>query len=170
MEYKFQMDWHVGNILPEHMNLFIAQSSCWIVTTDKKILLVSKDGEHWTVPAGHTEKSDENYFVTAIREVKEETGVDISSFKKDMKVLGYYVITAYDVISNKLVNKDIQIRLFLELACDSKDLIFQPQERETQVDKIQYASAFTLSEAISRVSWLNGSGDLEEIKKQIDFS
>src|SRR3989338_10018145 len=109
--YRFEMEWYpVSSILPVHKDLFIAQASCWVISADKKIILVSKDNEKWTIPAGHTEKSDLDYFETAVREVEEETGLDISKEKNDLKVLGYYVIKAFDKEKGTLENEDIQIR------------------------------------------------------------
>ena len=171
MNYNFKRDWYAtDSINPEHKDTRIAQASCWIVTNNKKIILVSKDGTDWTVPAGHTEETDGHYNNTAIREVQEETGIDISEYKKDIKVLGYYVVSAFDEFSDKLINKDIQIRLFLKIPTVSNNLEMKPKERDSQVEKIQFVEAFTLEESISKVSWLKKSGDLEEMRKLIDFT
>lgn len=171
MGYEFKMDWYVGDsIRKEHKSLFVAQASCWIVTTDQKFILVSKDGKSWTVPAGHTEKSDGGYVKTAIREVKEETGLDISLQEQNIKVLGYYVISAYDKLSGLLANKDIQIRLFLQYRQHSAELKLQPMERNSQVVKVRYSAPFSLSETVQKIPWFGKSGDLKEIKKLIEFS
>jgi 8-oxo-dGTP pyrophosphatase MutT (NUDIX family) len=59
-------------------------ASVWILTKSKpkKVLLVHhKKYNKWIQPGGHVEKF-ENPIETAIREVKEETGLDISFFNK----------------------------------------------------------------------------------------
>lgn len=40
-----------------HKNLRVKQVTCFIITKDKKLLLVSKDGSKWSVTAGHYEAS-----------------------------------------------------------------------------------------------------------------
>ena len=64
-------------------------SSVWIITstTPKKILLIHhKKLEKWLQPGGHIEKF-ENPVQTAIREIKEETGLSIESLRKGIKVI-----------------------------------------------------------------------------------
>ncbi len=47
------------------------------VGNDKKILLIkNKNGGHWSFPKGHVEKG-ESEIQTALRETKEETGLDV---------------------------------------------------------------------------------------------
>ncbi len=168
--FRFEMEWYAVNaILPVHKNLFIAQASCWVICADKKIILVSKDNKKWTIPAGHTEKSDVDYFDTAIREVAEETGLDISKKKNDLRVLGYYVIKALDKEKGTLENEDIQIRLLLTLDVDSDSLNLEPNEKDSQIEKVKYAMPFTLDEAISKVPWLSKAGDLAEVRKIVNF-
>ena len=44
---------------------------------DKKILIIrNKNGGHWSFPKGHVEKGESEY-QTALRETKEETGLDV---------------------------------------------------------------------------------------------
>ena len=43
-------------IKEEHKNLPVRQVTCFIITRDEKLLLVSKDGNSWSVTAGHYEK------------------------------------------------------------------------------------------------------------------
>jgi len=64
-------------------------ASVWITTTSapQKILLVHhKKFGKWLQPGGHIEKF-ENPVDAAIREIKEETGVDISFLRKRVKII-----------------------------------------------------------------------------------
>jgi 8-oxo-dGTP pyrophosphatase MutT (NUDIX family) len=64
-------------------------ASVWIVseTSPKKILLVHhKKYNKWLQPGGHVEPF-ENPLETAIREVKEETGIDISFLRDEIVVV-----------------------------------------------------------------------------------
>ena len=50
---------------------------CIIINSDNKVLLVYEKGrDFWGFPKGHTEK-DETEIETALREVKEEVGIDV---------------------------------------------------------------------------------------------
>ena len=64
-------------------------ASVWIITksSPKKILLVHhKKLGKWMQPGGHVEPF-ENPVETAIREVKEETGLDIKSLKNEIQII-----------------------------------------------------------------------------------
>ncbi|OGE15129.1 hypothetical protein A3F00_01650 [Candidatus Daviesbacteria bacterium RIFCSPHIGHO2_12_FULL_37_11] len=64
-------------------------ASCWITSTGKpkKILLIHhKKLGRWLQPGGHIEKF-ENPVVAAIREVREETGLDISFLADGISVI-----------------------------------------------------------------------------------
>ena len=53
------------------------EKSCGTIIFDnEKVLLVKQNLGHWSFPKGHVEKN-ENEFETAIRETKEETGLDV---------------------------------------------------------------------------------------------
>ena len=47
-----------------------------IILNENKVLLVKHNDGHWGFPKGHVEK-DETELQTAIREVKEETNLDV---------------------------------------------------------------------------------------------
>lgn len=67
-------------------------SSVWITTTSKpkKILLVHhKKLGKWLQPGGHIERF-ENPIDAAIREIREEAGIDISFLSKQIKVIDQY--------------------------------------------------------------------------------
>lgn len=52
------------------------------------LLLRPRHGRHWSFPKGHMEK-DENEFETAVREVREETGLSISIKKGFRETISY---------------------------------------------------------------------------------
>lgn len=53
------------------------EKSCGcIIIEDEKVLLVKQTKGHWGFPKGHVE-ADETEVETAIREVKEETNIDV---------------------------------------------------------------------------------------------
>ena len=73
------------------MNLKKEKSCGCIIIKDNKVLLVyEKDRNFWGFPKGHME-NDENEIETAIREVKEEVGLDVEIDKEKRYTLNYII-------------------------------------------------------------------------------
>ena len=65
------------------------EKSCGaIVVDDGKVLLVKHNAGHWDFPKGHVEEG-ETEIETAIREVKEETNIDIKIEKENRYISEY---------------------------------------------------------------------------------
>jgi 8-oxo-dGTP pyrophosphatase MutT (NUDIX family) len=148
-------------IKEEHKNLPIRQVTCFVMTKDDKILLVSKDGDSWSVTAGHyEEKKDPTYLDTALREVYEESGLDISALREDIKWLGYYVIEDVDADSKKVLDTYLQIRTYLILDKISEEIILKPIEG----DLVKYAKFSDTNESMKLIKWLEKSPEWEVIR------
>lgn len=170
-EVKYKLTWIASDkILDKHSKIITTQASCWVFTQDKKVILVSKDKEKWTITAGHPESTDSDFKQTAIREVYEESGLDISAFKDQISMLGYYIVETLDKYTKKLIKKTIQIRFFIVINAHSFSLKLKPNERQDQTDKIKFVNAFTLSEAALKVKWLPTSKDFIKLKKILGLS
>lgn len=90
-----------------------------VITKDKKVLLLKNDEEMWVLPKGHNELG-ESYVETAIREVREETGVNL----KEQDLLKE--IDEYKYYSNKeQAMKIIKVMLF---EIDKKQSIVTEEE------------------------------------------
>ncbi len=103
-----------------------------VIIREGKILLIKRRYEPhkntWCPPGGFTDKSiNESVENCCIREVKEETNIDIKIIKK-IEILKYY---------NKIKNREEEIHIFL---C-------QPQSKEIVVDdEVLDAKWFNLNE------------------------
>lgn len=65
------------------------EKSCGcIVIDDEKVLLVKQNKGHWSFPKGHME-ANETEIETAIREVKEETNIDVYPYSEKRYVVEY---------------------------------------------------------------------------------
>lgn len=146
----------------EHKSLSIRQVTCFVLSKDDKLLLVSKDGDSWSVTAGHyEEEKDPTYLDTAVREVYEESGLDISSFREGVKWLGYYVIEDIDAGSKEVLDTYLQIRTYLILDKDSEEIDLKPIEG----DLVKYAKFSDTKESIELIRWLEKSPEWEIISK-----
>ncbi len=68
------------------------EKSCGVaIFKDDKILLVQQNEGNWSLPKGHVEEN-ETEMETAIREVKEETNIDVEIISDYRRVITYIVI------------------------------------------------------------------------------
>ncbi len=170
MNTEHKLTWIKENkIKNKHKGIKVAQVSCYVFTSDNKLILVSKNGKKWTITAGHTENKDKSLVDTAIREVAEEAGLDISNYKNDMKMSGYFIVETINTNTHDVVDKYIQARFFVRINESSSELILKPNERDDQEVKVRYAKTFTIQDAVKEVRWLSKSGDFLEIKKHLQF-
>ncbi len=91
-----------------------------IVNNSKQVLLVKQTLGHYGFPKGHVE-AGETEEETAIREVKEETNIDIEITSKDRFIVTYNV--------NDDVSKDVIYFI-------AKPLSFEGKPQETEVAEI----------------------------------
>ena len=64
---------------------------CIIIENNKVLLVYEKNGNFWGFPKGHMEKG-ENEIETALREVKEEVGLDVEIIDKEKRYILNYII------------------------------------------------------------------------------
>jgi 8-oxo-dGTP pyrophosphatase MutT (NUDIX family)/RimJ/RimL family protein N-acetyltransferase len=110
----------------------IYEKSCGAVINRNKygmkefLLVKSKDDEHWGFPKGHMEEN-ENEVDTALREVYEETGLDIKIMDK-FRVETEYFVSAYvlkKVIYFIGIPKDTKVKIQTEEIGDYKWLSYE---------------------------------------------
>jgi 8-oxo-dGTP pyrophosphatase MutT (NUDIX family) len=89
---KYIVNWKsTREVLSEDLDKDVRQVYVWLVTSDHKVIVVSKDGNEWQLPGGKPEPG-EDQLKTAVREVYEETGIDISGKTSDMHLFGYQTV------------------------------------------------------------------------------
>ncbi len=164
-EIIHNLRWYTDlEISPEHKNFPVRQVTCFVFSKDKKLLLVSKDSVKWGVTAGHYEaQKDSDFLQTAVREVYEESGLDISKYVEGIRGLGYYVVEDVEKKSGNVLDTYVQIRMLLVLDIPSKEISLKPVEE----DLVKYAQFFEIEESMKLVEWLRESGEWEAIKKLI---
>jgi len=161
-ELIYTREWYPDLKIKEiHKHLPVRQVTCFIISKDNNLLLVSKDGNSWSVTAGHyEEEKDPTYIDTAVREVYEESGLDISDLTDNIGRLGYYVIEDVEEESGKVVDTYLQIRMFLVLNKNAKEVSLKP----TEGDLVKHAKFFSIEESMKLVKWLEKSPEWEVIK------
>ena len=113
------------------------EKSCGCVVFDgDKVLLIKHNAGHWDLPKGHIEEG-ETEVETAIREVKEETNVDVEVNEN------YRYTTEYSPM------EDVWKEVVYFIATKKSDNLI-PQEEEVQI--VEWVE---LNEAIKKVTFDN---------------
>jgi 8-oxo-dGTP pyrophosphatase MutT (NUDIX family) len=153
---ELTVNWKTAStILNDDVKLPVRQVYVWIITKDKHVVLVSKDGKKWQFPGGKPD-AGETLLQTAVREVQEETGLDISDVTDSLQFFGYYVIHE----PGQAIVDYLQTRFFVELGKNADELdLHVGSEDEAQVaeDVIKFVEAPDIQTALSYIPWLADS-------------
>lgn len=124
------------------------EKSCGVVVfLDDKVLIVKHNKGHYGLPKGHVEDGETEYD-TAIREVKEETNVDVEIIKGFRKVITYspkenvmkdVVFFIGTAKTYNLKNQECEIsRVEFYPIETAPDVITYDDERNLLIDAINY--------------------------------
>ena len=127
------------------------EKSCGAIVINKnnKILLVHHNAGHWDFPKGHIENR-ETEEQTAIREVKEETNIDIIINNK------YRYTTSYSPKENVMK----EVVYFLAQNID--------EDKKPQLEEVSEVKWFTFEEAMNAITYENSKEILNKLKKDIE--
>lgn len=146
-EWIGRIDVKIKSILP------LRQVYVWLTDPNGYVVIVSKDGDNWQLPGGKP-NTGETMIDTAVRETREETGLDISRQAVAISGLGYYEVSEIDDTSGDLKDKFIQarVRLLLENIPDS----LQPLEPEDS-EAVKFAKKVHVAELGNYIPWMPDS-------------
>lgn len=155
---KIRREWiQSSQVLSEHKEIEVRQVSAWIVTIDNNVVLISKNGDKWTIPGGHPESGEDNN-ASLEREVLEESGVNIQHLSKDL--LGYYVIEESE---GQVSESFLQLRYLVRLT-SLVDETFQPSSN----DEVKFVNKFNPGDVINHVKWAKDSDDYKLLLHKLD--
>lgn len=163
---QYEVSW-VGSpeIQPQDLDKECKQVYVWLVTKDRHVVIVSKDGDHWQLPGGKPEPG-ETLAQAAVREVYEETSLDISQQSDKLRFFGYQTVTE----TGTDIPPYLQVRYLLELDAESPTLTFGAQHentRQPEADLIRFVGAVSLEELVERIPWLEGSPEFTTVQSAV---
>ena len=163
---RYEVSWiQSPEIRPQDTDKACKQVYVWILTRDKYAVIVSKDGKQWQLPGGKPEQG-ETLTETAVREVREETSLDISTLADSLRFVGYQ--TVKDRESDE--PPYLQVRYLLDLDVEAPDLQMGVQGEDieqAEKDIIRYVGAVSLDEIVQRIPWLGDASEFDTIKSLV---
>ncbi len=121
-----------------------------VVVKDAVHILLARREEHWQLPKGLVEEG-EKIEETAIREVKEETGINARIIKPLGKINYWYYR------EGKRIYKTVYFFLMEAISGDIK-------EHDSEMDEVRW---FEMDEALEKIAYRNEKDILEKVKKEL---
>lgn len=165
-QITYKMDWRdAGTLLEVDSDIRVKQVSCWVVSRDRKLVVVSKNGNDWTIPAGHYESSDLNVTNALSREVYEECGLEIE--KSQLQFLGYFTVEEFE--GNRFVDRYLLLRFHYSLPQNSQDILVAPTERDDEPRPVKFAKFIEMQAVPEYISWAKESPDFIKLTTLLSF-
>jgi 8-oxo-dGTP pyrophosphatase MutT (NUDIX family) len=139
----------------------VNQVYVWALTSDNKIPIVSKTGESWQLPGGKPIEN-ESLLDTAIRELREETGISSQPFMENFDFFGYYEIIEDG--ANKKPYHYLQVRYALHLPIHSDQLPRAPLEEDDEQiesEQIRFVKYVTPDTIANYIPWMKESAETQ---------
>ena len=163
---KIKREWQIINEMPQDdPNLPIRQVYAWLLTSDRQVVIVSKDGKKWQLPGGKPD-AGENATEAAVREVYEETNVDISQYKSDLNFFGEYKID--DPETEIHPPKYRQVRAWLQLPVLAADLNLSTAGEsfgQRPEDAVRFVRAVPGKDILKFIPWLEKTDEYKALKR-----
>ena len=122
---------------------------CIIINDRNEVLLIHHNAGHWDFPKGHMEEG-ETEVQTAIREVKEETNIDVEVNEE------YRYFTQYSP------KEDVIKEVIYFLARNITD------NEQAQLEEVSEVKWFSMKEAIDQITYDNSRDILIQLKKDLE--
>ena len=122
---------------------------CIVINDKNEVLLIHHNAGHWDFPKGHVEEG-ETEVQTAIREVKEETNIDVKVNEK------YRYTTKYSP------KEDVMKEVVYFLAKNTSD------NKEAQLEEVSEVKWFKMEEALEKITYDTSKELLVKLKKDLE--
>jgi len=122
---------------------------CIVINEKKEVLLIHHNAGHWDFPKGHVEEG-ETEVQTAIREVKEETNIDVEVNEK------YRYTTEYSP------KEDVMKEVVYFLAKNISD------NKKAQLEEVSEVKWIKIEDAIEKITYDTSKEILVKLKNDLE--
>lgn len=122
---------------------------CIVINDKNEVLLIHHNAGHWDFPKGHVEEG-ETEIETAIREVKEETNIDVEVNEE------YRYDTKYSP------KEDVIKEVIYFLARNISD------NKQAQLEEVSEVKWFNFNDAVNKITFDNSREILIQLKKDLE--
>lgn len=140
----------------------IRQVYLWILTSDNQLVIVSKDGETWQLPGGKPDYQ-EGATDAVVREVGEETGIDISPNRDDLTFFGEYTITDPSPDTLPVYR---QVRAWIKLDTSSDSLRLSTSGETNDQDSVKFVKSVPVTEIPEYIPWMSESEEYRALVRK----
>lgn len=167
---EYRTTWYTQDApVDKHQDVMCRQVYVWLITSDNKVAIVSKNGSKWQMPGGKPE-ANETIAQTAVRETYEETGLDISQLADQLRFFGYYIVE--EVEDEQVVSVYMQVRYVLLLPDQAAHYTLRVDSEDSeqmQADVIRFADFVSPGELEARISWMSESEEYAALKGLLEL-
>jgi len=123
---------------------------CIVINEKNEVLLIHHNAGHWDFPKGHVEEG-ETEIQTAVREVKEETNIDVKVNEK------YRYVTEYSP------KEDVMKQVVYFMARNISN------DKEAQLEEVSEVKWFDFEKALEKITYDSSKEILKKLKKDLEM-
>lgn len=163
---KITREWRVIHEMPkDDPDIPIRQVYTWLLTSDQKVVIVSKDGKQWQLPGGKPD-NDEDAVQAATREIREETNVDIGSYRSQLNFFGEYMIEDHETVVHPPRYR--QVRAWLQLPTPAHELALSTAGEsagQRPEDAVRFVQTVPVKDILHYIGWLEKTDEYKALKR-----
>lgn len=163
---KVTREWRVIHRMPDdEPDMPIRQVYTWLLTSDRQMVIVSKDGEKWQLPGGKPD-AGENAIQTATREVFEETNINIAPYQDQLSFFGEYMLEDHETIVHPPRYR--QVRAWLRLPIPASQLKLSTAgeaEGQRPEDAVRFVRTVPEKDILEYIEWLEKTDEYKALKR-----
>lgn len=147
----------------------VRQVYVWLITSDQQMVIVSKDGANWQLPGGKPD-AGENALQTVIREVFEETGIDLTSYKNRINFFGEYVLEDGATVVHPLRYRQVRSWVQIEETANALKLSVGGEAAgQSLEDVVRFVRTIPVKNVLEYIPWLKEADEYKALNSNPDI-
>lgn len=163
---KVTREWRVIHNMPEDdPEMPVRQVYAWLLTSDRQMVVVSKDGEKWQLPGGKPD-GDENALQAAVREIYEETGLDVERYRDQINFFGEYSLEDHDTVVHPPRYRQVRVWVQLNETASALKLSTAGEAAgQNPEDAVRFVRTVPVKDILELIPWLENTDEYKALKR-----